>query len=113
MKKVSILVLENTASIAVTGPMDILMEAGKYWMSLDSSRKAPYFNIELVSGGNDLSVKTMSNYYITCNTSAEKVKKTDLILIPSLLGDFENRIKSNFGFVELMQRQFKKGCDIA
>jgi len=112
MKKVSILVPEDTATIAVTGPMDILTQAGKYWMGLDLSRTEPYFDIELVSLTNR-SVKTLSNYYITCHTSAAKVQKTDLVLIPSLLGDFKNRIKSNSKFIQLMQEQYEQGAEIA
>jgi len=112
MKKVSIIVPENTAAIAVTGPFDILMEAGKFWMSLDPSRKAPYFNIEMVSLDN-LSVRTQSAYQITCHTSVDKVKKTDLILIPSLAGDFKTGIEANWEFVEMMKQQHQKGAEIA
>jgi transcriptional regulator GlxA family with amidase domain len=112
MKKVSILVPEDTAAIAVTGPFDILMEAGKFWMSLDPSRKVPYFDIEMVSV-DDLSVRTQSNYQLTCHTSADKIKKTDLILIPSLAGDFKRSIETNWKFVEMMKRQYRKGAEIA
>jgi transcriptional regulator GlxA family with amidase domain len=112
MKKVSILVPEGTAVVAVTGPLDILMQAGKYWMSLDHSRKKPFFEIELVSLGR-APVKSLSEYLITCNTWVEKVKKTNLILIPSLPGEYRKQIKSNAKFIKLMQDQYKKGAEIA
>ena len=112
MKKVSILVPKGTAAIAVTGPLDILTQAGKYWMSLDRSRKRPFFDIELVSLGNRR-VKSFSDYPITCHTQTDKVKKTNLILIPSLPGDYKNCIKLNGKFITLIREQYKKGAEIA
>ncbi len=112
MKKVCILFPEDTPAIAATGPLDILTQAGKYWMSLDPSRKQPYFEIELVSLVNR-PVKSLGNYYVTCHTFADKVKKADLVLIPPLQGDFVNRIKSNRKFIELIQQQYKKGAEVA
>ncbi|MDP4260993.1 MAG: hypothetical protein Q8941_00565, partial [Bacteroidota bacterium] len=112
MKKVSILVPEGTAIVAVAGPFDILMQAGKYWMSLDKSRKKPFFEIELVSL-NKRPVKSLSEYPITCHTQAEKVKQTNLILIPSLPGEYSKHIQSNEKFIRLMRDQYKKGADIA
>src|SRR5216684_4186301 len=112
MKKVSILVPEGTAAIAVTGPLDILTQAGKYWMSLDRTRKRPYFDIELVSL-DTRSVKSFSDYPIACHTQVAKVKKTDLILIPSLPGDYKQCIKLNDRFIKLMREQYRKGAEIA
>lgn len=112
MKKVSIVVPQDTPALAVTGPLDILTEAGKHWMSLDHARKRPYFEIELVSLDKH-PVKSLSNYYITCHTTVDKVKKTDLILIPSLQGDFTRRITSNQKFITMMREQYKKGAEIA
>lgn len=112
MKKVSILVPEGTAAIAVTGPLDILTQAGKYWMGLNKSRKRPFFDIELV-GLNNRRVKSFSDYPITCHTHAQDVKKTNLILIPSLPGDYKKCIELNEKFIQLMRVQFKKGAEIA
>jgi transcriptional regulator GlxA family with amidase domain len=112
MKKVSILVPEGTAAIAVTGPLDILTQAGKYWMSLDQTRKQPFFDIELVSLDHRR-VKSFSDYPISCHTQTKNVKKTNLILVPSLPGDYKKCIKRNEKFIGLMREQYKKGAEIA
>jgi transcriptional regulator GlxA family with amidase domain len=112
MKRVSILVPEGTAAIAVTGPLDILTQAGKYWMGLDPSRKRPFFDIELVSL-NNRQVRSFSDYPINCTTQTGKVRKTNLILVPSLPGDYKKRIKLNQKFITLMREQYKKGAEIA
>src|SRR5882724_5614010 len=112
MKKVSILVPEGTAAVAVTGPLDILMQAGKFWMSLDRKRKEPYFKIELVSL-DKRTVKSLGDYPIACHTQAEKVRKTDLILIPSVQGEYKKQIRLNEKFIRLMREQYKKGAEIA
>jgi transcriptional regulator GlxA family with amidase domain len=112
MKKVSILVPAGTAALAVTGPLDILMQAGKYWMSAGRGRKEPFFDIELVSD-KGRSVKTLSDYPITCHTQADKIKKTDLILIPSLPGEYAKQIKANARSIKMMQEQYRKGAQIA
>lgn len=111
MKHVSILVPEDTASFAVTGAMDILNEADKYWMQNHPDGKEPFFTVELVSL-NQKKVRCLGNYSLQCHRNIEEVEKTDLILVPNLTGDFEAAIKTNRGFVEWMIIQYDHGADI-
>ena len=57
--------------------------------------------------------RNQSTYHITCHTTADKIKRTDLILIPSLAGDFKRSIEVNWRFVEMMRKQHRKGAEIA
>lgn len=108
---VSILVPEGTASVAVTGPMDILNEANKFYKQTNPSSKKPFFDVELVSL-NKRRVKCLSNYSLDCNNSIQRLKKTDLILVSNITGDFEQGVKKNMGFVSWINVQYKLGADI-
>lgn len=111
MKHVSILVIEDTASVAVTGPMDILNEASKYWVQNNPSARVPFFNVELVSLDKK-TVRCLNDYPLQCHRNIQEVKKTDLILVPNITGNFENKIVKNKGFVAWMKDQYEKGAAI-
>ncbi len=111
MKHVSILVPTGAASGAVTAPMDVLNEAGRFRMESDPSMNNPYFNVELVALNGEF-VECLGGYPLRCHTTIDEVSRTDLIIVPNLTDNFEQKIKDNQGFIEFMTQQYEAGADI-
>ncbi len=80
MKKVTILALEETIASTVTGPLDILGQAGVLWNLIQGRDPVPRFTVEVasVSGG---SVRCMSGLRIQADCAINDVAHTDLVVI--------------------------------
>jgi transcriptional regulator GlxA family with amidase domain len=111
MKHVSILVPAGTASGAVTAPMDVMNEAGRFKMESDPALDKPFFNIELVALNGEF-VECLGGYPLRCHKTVGEVSRTDLIIVPNLTDNFEQKIKDNQGFIEFMRQQYAAGADI-
>ncbi len=80
MKKVTILALDQTIASTVTGPLDILGQAGVLWNLIQGRDPEPRFRVEVasVSGG---SVRCMNGLRIQADHAIDDVAHTDLIVI--------------------------------
>lgn len=80
MKKVTILALEQTIASTVTGPLDILGQAGVLWNLIQGRDPEPRFAVEVatVTGG---SICCMGGLRIQADCGIDDVKHTDLIVI--------------------------------
>ena len=110
MKHITILVPEGENNLSsIIGPYKIFTRAGTYWK--ESGRKELY-NIQLA--GVSKSVKYYDGLFIVhphCHIS--DIKKTDLIIIPSLNHDYYKAVKGNKEMIDWITRQYKEGAEIA
>ncbi|MDO6761671.1 helix-turn-helix domain-containing protein [Tamlana sp. 2_MG-2023] len=109
MKKVSILVPENSVMQAIADPQ-YLFSAVNQFMAV-SGRK-PLFDVQLV--GLKREVKLNEGLF-SVNTSQllKDVETTDLIIIPALFGDMKTAITSNSNLLPWIKDHYKKGSEVA
>jgi len=109
MKKVSILVPENSVMQAIADPQ-YLFSAVNQFMAV--SGKNPLFDVQLV--GLKKEVKLNDGLY-SVNTSRllKDVEKTDLVVIPALFGDMKSAIAKNQKLLPWIKEQYNKGAEVA
>lgn len=110
MKTISILVLENCTPIASIGAMELFNKAGVIHQQLNNLPE-PYFKTQLVSP-NGQYVKATGGYPVYTHISIDKLKKTDLLLIPAMEFDIKEKMEANASLVPHLQRLHKNGAEI-
>ncbi|MEO6315815.1 MAG: helix-turn-helix domain-containing protein [Chitinophagaceae bacterium] len=109
MKHVSIIIpLGHTSLSNIEGTHQILLEVNKF---LAMSDRAPLFDVHLV--GIDRETK-QTNGLFTVNPDLliQEVKKTDLIVIPAIHGDFKKTMEDNAAFLPWITDQYNAGAEI-
>jgi transcriptional regulator GlxA family with amidase domain len=104
MKKISVLILEQSVLTGIVSLMDIFKMAGGY-----SGKK---FNVEIVSSDGK-PIKDSNVFQITPDRPATEVSETDLIIIPS--SGFRKRDLGSYPVETLdwLRKHFEKGTKIA
>ena len=110
MKHLTILVPDGENNLSsIVGTYKIFTRANEYWKN--SGRKE-LFKIELAG----ISKKVdFYNRLFTVNphTHISSIKKTDLIVIPSLNHNYNKTVKQNQSLVDWIEKQYKQGAEIA
>ncbi|PSL48004.1 transcriptional regulator GlxA family with amidase domain [Chitinophaga niastensis] len=110
MKHISILVpLGHSSLVNIEGSYQILSEVNAF---LAEKGRAPMFNVQLVGLASETSQR---NRLFTINPDAliGAVKKTDLIIIPSLHGDQSAAAALNKEFIPWIVTQYQQGAAVA
>lgn len=110
MKKVTILALDETIASTVTGPLDILGQAGVLWNLIQGQEPEPRFRVEVasVSGG---PVRCASGLRIQAERAIDEVDCTDLVVISAEhLGALEDARKQ---VVPWLKHHWKAGAHLA
>lgn len=119
MKHITILVPDgqtNLSSVAcIVGSYEMFTRANDYWSQTVAGKKngaKELYKIELAG----VSKKAeFDNGLLTVTTHANisTISKTNLIIIPSLVRDYETAIKGNKLLIEWIEQQYKAGAEIA
>jgi len=110
MKHLTILVPDGENNLSsIVGAHKIFSRANAYWK--EKGRKE-LFNIQLAG----LSKKV--DFYdglftVRPNVNISAIKKTNLIIIPSLNHNYQKAVKENGELTEWISRQYKEGAEIA
>lgn len=113
MKHLTLLVPDSQTSLStiscIAGSYDLFSRANTYWME---SGKKPLFKIELAGVSNQSEI---SNGLITIRPQVNiaSVRKTDLIIIPSIAHDFKQLAENNILLMNWMVEQYKNGAEVA
>jgi len=109
MKHISILIPQGHTSITnIEGTHQIFSEVNTYLANINLS---PLFDIQLV--GIDTNTSQRDGLYtIKPNKLIYEVDKTDLIIIPAMLGDLEKAIQLNQDFIPWITKQYMKGAEL-
>jgi len=75
-------------------------------------QKEPYFNVELVGLQKNIQLNN-GLYNVNANTTISEVKRTDIVILPLLCGDFPKAIQANEGYREWVLSQYRNGAEIA
>lgn len=108
MKNVSILIPERAIIEPVGGAYYMLQVVNQF---LQTSGKKAFFNVQLV--GLVTEVKLESSLFSLHPTLIKDVKKTDLIIIPSMSGDLKTALKANNSLLPWIIEQYKNGAELA
>jgi transcriptional regulator GlxA family with amidase domain len=109
-KKVSILVLEGCTPMSPVGTMEVLNKAGAIHQMLAKTH-TPFFETELV-GVKSKKVKCSDRFSITCHTTLSDLKKTDILLIPAMEFDVEEKLRKNKAAIPYLLALHKKGTEL-
>lgn len=107
MVHVSILALRNSLFSAIADSRYVFAKVNEF---LQKSGKEPLFRIQLVGQSKEIRNGT----FILCpDILASEIEQTDLIIIPSLLGDMMSATHVNREFGHWISVQYKKGAEVA
>jgi transcriptional regulator GlxA family with amidase domain len=110
MKHISILVPQGHTSLSnIEGSHHILSEVNTMRIAMG---KPAVFKIELVGISKEVSQRN-GLYTVSPDVLLEDVKKTDLIIIPALMGDQRKALELNIDFIPWIIKQYKGGAEIA
>jgi transcriptional regulator GlxA family with amidase domain len=109
MKKVSILVPELSVMQTIADPQQLFTAVNQY---LIMAGKSPLFDVELVGAKKKVKIND-GLFSIRTNRQLKEVRKTDLIVIPALVGDMAAAVKKNQVFVPWIVEHYNKGAEVA
>ena len=109
MKHVTILVPDCNINLnSVGGAYEILKRANEYWQRMGNPSR-----IEIRIAGFVSESKVDDNYFTIHPLDLRKVKKTDLLIVPSIFEDYHEAIKKNKELIDWMLQQHRNGAEIA
>ncbi len=110
MHHLTIIVPEGQNNLSsIVGPYKIFTRANEYWKK--SGRKA-LFKIELAGLSKEVDFYD-GLFTVKPHTHISSIKKTDLIIIPSLNHNYQKAVKGNGEIIEWIAQQYKNGAEIA
>lgn len=111
MKHITITVPGGTGNnlSSIVGAYKIFSRANEYWKS---TGKRDLYNIEVAG------ISKKVEYYdglfsVKPHTNISAIKKTNLIIIPSLNHDYRETMKANKKIADWIKEQYKQGAEIA
>jgi transcriptional regulator GlxA family with amidase domain len=100
----------NMSSVAcIVGAYEILNEASSYRTSKGNE---PAYRIEIV-GVDDQAEFGGGLINIRPHTTIKHLSKTDLIIVPSVINDFDPALKGNKLLIDWLIKQYKEGAEVA
>ena len=109
MKYVTIVVPDCELNLnSIAGAFEILSRANYYWQKTGNPSK-----LEIQIAGFVSESKVNEGYFTVHPVDITKIKRTDLVIIPSIFGDYGETLKKNEGLIEWISHQYKCGAEIA
>lgn len=109
MKQVTIVVPKGNANLSsITGSFEILSRANEYWQKMGNKRM-----FEIRIAGFETELKWGVGFFSVYPADIREIKKTDLLIIPSLSYDYDTVIKENWLLITWIREQYKNGAEIA
>jgi transcriptional regulator GlxA family with amidase domain len=111
MKKVTILAMQNNMAFTISSPMDVFTQAGVMWNYFNGKEFTPYFDVKLVTTiGKPF--KCLNGLNIVPDGSIHDVRKTDLIVVSSIL-DIEKTLSVQHEVLDWLKERYHEGSHIA
>jgi len=108
MKHVSILPLYDSTLTSIDSSHQIFTRVNDF---MKYQGKPPFYNVEIV--GVAKNVKLGDDIYtITVNKTLDQIKKTDVIVLPLLCGDFPKAIARNKKYIDWLIRHYNRSAEI-
>jgi transcriptional regulator GlxA family with amidase domain len=109
MKQVTIVVPKGDANLSsIAGSFQILARANEYWQKMGNK---PMIEIRIAGFVSEL--KLDAGFFSVHPVNIKEIKKTDLLIIPSVNYDYHKVIKENKELITWIREQYKAGAEIA
>lgn len=109
MKQVTIVIPKGNVNLSsITGSFEILTRADAYWQKQGNKSR-----LEVRIAGYVPELHSGTGFFTLYPSSLKDIKKTDLVILPSLSYDYENVIKENAAVIDWITEQYKHGAEIA
>jgi len=109
MKHVTIVVPKGNVNLSsITGSFEILTRANTYWQKIGNK---PMYEVQIAAFETEPILG--AGFFSLHPISLKQIKKTDLIVIPSLSYDYENVLKENEKLIHWLKEQYEGGAEIA
>jgi transcriptional regulator GlxA family with amidase domain len=112
MIHVTVLLLDQAFSSTAVGPMEVFRHAGVLWNLLTGASPAPSFQV-VTASADGRAVRCDGPLRIQPETAISKVRKTDLIFIPTTGLSLEDVALRNAPVVPWLHRWHERGAAIA
>ncbi|HEY1056137.1 MAG TPA: helix-turn-helix domain-containing protein [Emticicia sp.] len=113
MKHISIIAPDgqgNLSSVAcIVGSYEILLQAGEHWQSMGNKE---LYTVQIV-GISERTEFDNGLFSIRPHATIEQVKRTNLIIIPSLARDYQKALGGNKLLTDWITQQYKQGAEVA
>ncbi|GAA3941764.1 helix-turn-helix domain-containing protein [Chitinophaga oryziterrae] len=108
MRHVSILALHEATMTSIDSSQQLLNRANDF---LKYQKKAGFYTVEIVGAEKNIKLN-QGLYTISVNKTIDEVKKTDVIIIPLLCGNFSKAIQENKKYCDWVISQYYNGAEI-
>lgn len=108
-KKISLVVFEDVVLTAVSGTLDILMGTNECFK--DSGNKSLAFEVELVSE-KLRNIQLQMPAQFLCQKTFEEITDTDLIIVPSFMGEPDAALEKNRKLVNWIRLMHQRGTEV-
>jgi len=109
VKHISILVPESSVLDSITAPRYLFTAVNQF---LAQAGQSPLFDVHLVGLTKEVRLHD-GLFSVHADSVIQEVKKTDLIIVPALFGDFNNALALNNGFLPWIRAQHENGAEVA
>src|SRR5262245_54552916 len=109
---VSVILLSDTYASTAIGPIEVFHSAGLLWNALNGTRPNPRFRVTVAS----LDGRAVNSAYalaLAPQVSIRKLKKADIVIVPSCGLDLDRELARNTALLPWLQRQAAAGAHIA
>jgi transcriptional regulator GlxA family with amidase domain len=106
---ISVFVPEQAVIEAISPPYRLFTSANDF---LSWQGKDPIFEVEFVGLSSSVVVQN-GEYEVKTHKTLEKVKNTDLVIIPALYGDVRQAVEKNNRALDWLKAMFRSGSEIA
>ncbi len=109
MKQVIIVIPEGYANLSsITGSFEILTRANDYWQRMGNK---PMLQVRLAGFVTELKLDV--GFFSIHPEDINAIKKTDLIIIPSLSHEYDRMLKENKELIHWIKDQYQAGAEVA
>ena len=109
MKQVIIVIPEGYANLSsITGSFEILTRANDYWQRMGNK---PMLQVRLAGFVTELKLDV--GFFSIQPEDINAIKKTDLIIIPSLSHEYDRMLKENKELIHWIKEQYQAGAEVA
>ena len=109
MKQITIIVPNGYANLSsIAGSFQILTRANEYWQNMGHK---PMMEIRIAGFVTEL--KLDGGFFSINPVNITEIKKTDLVIIPSVSHEYDRVIRENKELISWIREQYKSGAEIA
>lgn len=110
MKKISVIVLEDCTAIASVGAMELFRKSNEIHKQVHQL-KDNFFEVELISPRGKI-VSTSGGFEVRCDREISELSETDILLIPALEFDIEEKLEKNHSLIAEIKRLYDQGAEL-